>query len=76
MTKLIVSFRKFANASKKLKVVTLQAMEAYGLRVGSGRYLHSFLSSVVRVGVWLHDSFLLLLEEEIPMCTAEGLDSL
>jgi hypothetical protein len=76
MTKLIISFRKLANASKKLKVVTLQAMEAYGVRVGNGRSLHPFLSSVVIVSVWLHDSFALLSEEEIPIHNGEELGSL
>ena len=61
--KLIVAFRKFANASKKGEVATLQAMKAYGVRGGTGRYLHPFLSSVVRVSVWLHDSFALLSEK-------------
>jgi hypothetical protein len=72
MTKLIVSFRKFSITSKKLKVVTLQAMKAYGVRVWSGRYLHPFLSSVVRMSVWLHDLFALLSEEEIPILAGEG----
>ena len=64
-------FRRFANASKKLKFVTLQAMKAYGVRVGTGRYLQSFQSSVAGVSVWLQDSFALLLDKETPIRSGE-----
>jgi hypothetical protein len=72
MTKLIVAFRKFANASKNLKVVTLQTMKAYGVRAGSGLYLHSLLSYVTdRVRVCPRDSIAVLSERD-PIRIREG----